>query len=362
MRFFNLFSNITIIKGINRVLFSDLQRNVSELYPIELSELVDGLKKKSIEDLFNDYDSESKEILQEYLDVLLDKEYGFITLNDWDFNFPPMSTTYNDYSTISNLFIELNDVSLLSSIKQTVEDLSVKYLVIFCERTLQIEDFIQIDNYFDKSSLVGIEIYLPFYKGVNKNFINQINEKTFRIYNLVFYDCKSQPFKNKNNFRFSLEFTEEKLVRASCGKISLDYFNTNISKVLESLNHNSCLHKKISIDKDGNIKNCPSMPQSFGNIKDTTLEEALKHPDFKKYWNVTKDMIDVCKDCEFRHICTDCRAYTERNTFDGDIDLSKPLKCGYNPYTNEWAEWSTNSLKDKAIEYYGMQDLVKKDA
>lgn len=101
------------------------------------------------------------------------------------------------------------------------------------------------------------------------------------------------------------------------------------------------------------------MVQSFGNIKDTTLKEALSHPDFKKYWNITKDQIEVCKDCEFRHICTDCRAYTERTHFDKDIDLSKPLKCGYNPYTNEWAEWSTNPLKQQAIEYYGMQELVK---
>lgn len=105
------------------------------------------------------------------------------------------------------------------------------------------------------------------------------------------------------------------------------------------------------------------MPESYGNIKDTTLEEALNKPGFKKYWNVTKDMIEVCKDCEFRYVCTDCRAYTERTTFDKkEIDLSKPLKCGYNPYTNEWAEWSTNPLKQKAIEYYGMQDLVKKNA
>ena len=65
------------------------------------------------------------------------------------------------------------------------------------------------------------------------------------------------------------------------------------------------------------------MSQSFGNIKDTTLEEALCHPDFKKYWNITKDQIEVCKDCEFRHICTDCRAYIE----EPDNQYSKPLKC-----------------------------------
>lgn len=76
------------------------------------------------------------------------------------------------------------------------------------------------------------------------------------------------------------------------------------------------------------------MPQSFGNIKDTTLQEALDQPDFKKYWNVTKDQIEVCKDCEFRYICTDCRAYTEHP----ENMYAKPLKCGYNPYTCEWEE------------------------
>lgn len=104
------------------------------------------------------------------------------------------------------------------------------------------------------------------------------------------------------------------------------------------------------------------MPQSFGNIKDTTLEEALSHPDFKKYWNLTKDSIEVCKDCEFRYICTDCRAYTERTHTNAEgLDTSKPLKCGYNPYTGEWEEWSTNPLKEKAIKYYGMEDLVKRN-
>lgn len=136
------------------------------------------------------------------------------------------------------------------------------------------------------------------------------------------------------------------------------YFNPNLPKVLEAINHNSCLRKKISIDKDGNIRNCPSMPQSFGNIKDTTLEEALNHKDFKKYWNLTKDSIEICKDCEFRYICTDCRAYTEKTHQNNEgLDTSKPLKCGYDPYTGEWEEWSTNPLKQKAIKYYGLSNF-----
>jgi SPASM domain peptide maturase of grasp-with-spasm system len=93
------------------------------------------------------------------------------------------------------------------------------------------------------------------------------------------------------------------------------------------------------------------MSLSFGNIKDIMLEKALNHENFKKYWNITKDQIAVCKDCEFRHICTDCRAYIEEPN---DM-YSKPLKCGYDPYSNKWSEWSTNPLKRKGIKFYGME-------
>lgn len=53
-------------------------------------------------------------------------------------------------------------------------------------------------------------------------------------------------------------------------------------------------------------------------------------------------------------ICTDCRAYVE----DPEDILSKPLKCGYNPYTAEWSEWSSNPLKQKTINFYGLCEMV----
>jgi SPASM domain peptide maturase of grasp-with-spasm system len=355
MRYFNLFSNILVVKGATRIIISDLQRNTSELYPFELHELIEELKINSIENILNNYDSESKEIVQEYLDFLLEKEYGFITQNNWDKNFPSFSYTYEDYSTLSNIFIELNYISALNKIKVSIENLAIRHLVIYCKRNLSFKEILEIDNIFKDSTLESIEILSQFYHGINANYIQNINNKTSRIYSLIFYNCEEASFKVKDNYRFVLKFTNQNLEISSCGKVNLDYFNTNLPKVLEALNHNSCLHKKISIDAEGNIKNCPAMSQSFGNIKDTTLEEALQHKDFKQYWNITKDEIEVCKDCEFRYICTDCRAYTERTHTNKDqLDVSKPLKCGYDPYTGEWEEWSTNPLKQKAITYYGM--------
>ena len=82
------------------------------------------------------------------------------------------------------------------------------------------------------------------------------------------------------------------------------------------------------------------MTKNYGNIRDTTLREAIEKQGFKDVWYIHKDQIEVCKDCEFRHICTDCRA----NIQDPNNIYSKPAKCSYDPYTATWgAENPTNN-------------------
>jgi SPASM domain peptide maturase of grasp-with-spasm system len=114
---------------------------------------------------------------------------------------------------------------------------------------------------------------------------------------------------------------------------------------------------------NGEIKNCPSLSRSFGNIKDTTIAEAIAKPGFKDLWSIRKDDIDVCKDCEFRYMCTDCRAFIK----DPDNIYSQPAKCTYNPYIAKWQgeegyvsveEWRIqNSDWEKSVERH---PLVKK--
>ncbi|MDR6371879.1 SPASM domain peptide maturase of grasp-with-spasm system [Chryseobacterium bernardetii] len=348
MKYFNLFSAILITKGASRVLISDLQRNVSELYPLELYEIIVELKTNSIEAMMTSYDEESKEIVQNYINLLLEKEYGFITESDWDRNFPPLSYEYHEPSAITNLFIEMEDIGIIKKIYPSIENLGIRHLVIYSLKPLPLKDCIEIDEIFKTSVISGIEIFSPFHQEVNLSFIQALQQNTVRIYSLIFYNSPKPPFKAKDEYRFSLHFVKDDLKISACGKVELRYFNTNITKVIEAVNHNSCLYKKIGIDRNGDIKNCPLMSESFGNIHKHSLEDAVNQPDFKKYWNLTKDQIEICKDCEFRYVCTDCRAYTENALKDiKGINRSKPLKCGYNPYTAVWEDWSKNPLKQE---------------
>jgi len=132
--------------------------------------------------------------------------------------------------------------------------------------------------------------------------------------------------------KIPLRFLKNKLSPFSCGVIAINSFCINMPLFTESQHYNTCLNRKICIDENGEIKNCPAMSRSFGNIKDTTLEEALNKPGFKGLWGIRKDDIDVCKDCEFRYMCTDCRCFI-RNPED---IYSQPAKCTYNPYQALW--------------------------
>ena len=111
-----------------------------------------------------------------------------------------------------------------------------------------------------------------------KTIINQFRN-IHQVY--IFSDVvdNQEIFKNSLIIRSIIRFTLEK----GCGQILKDYFSINVEAYIESLRHNSCLNRKIPIDANGNIRSCPSMTKSFGNIKDTTLVEAIEKPGFKKY-------------------------------------------------------------------------------
>jgi hypothetical protein len=39
--------------------------------------------------------------------------------------------------------------------------------------------------------------------------------------------------------------------------------------------------------------------------------------------------------------------------------LNVAINHTHNPYTGEWSEWSTNPLKQKAIDFYGMREMIE---
>ncbi|MFP3594649.1 grasp-with-spasm system SPASM domain peptide maturase [Chryseobacterium sp. SIMBA_038] len=362
--FLKLFESVKITKGAKSSIIFDTNTGFLQLIPNALFDLLSN-DQQDYSLLKKQLDNDSLEILEEYFDFILDNNLGFIVKSKKElFSFKASSNFYVTPSNVEYLILDINNLDILNdNLINEICNLKIKYLQIrFSEELISstIIQAISIINRLNNSTVNEISIIAKY----DFKLLSFIRENIYTIsskfLHFTFHSSNEEDFYSLNHINIT---TIKKYLKIpiSCGLIDLKNVNLNRSFYLESQCHNSCLHKKISIDKDGNIKNCPSMSRSFGNIKNITLEEALNHQDFKKYWNLTKDKIEVCKDCEFRYVCTDCRAYTEQtHTNENGLDISKPLKCGYDPYTGEWEEWSTNPLKQKAIHFYGMQNLVKK--
>jgi len=332
-KYLELFSCCFLSKGFSRSIIVDTQRFEFHFIPNELYEILVVDAKLPFTDILKKYGEENEEIINEYVLFLLEKELAFFTNEPKAF--PKISEDVISPRLISNAIIDIGEESTydISNTIKELDDLNCEGLQIriFCAKN---EDFYVAltKMLLETQQLKTIEMIIPFNEVFSKQKYYQfILQNCILINRLVIFNSPS----TKEIYKEigSILFTECVIKDEShCGNISKEYFATAIGSVVESTKYNSCLYKKISVDRFGNIKNCPSMMQTFGQAGKSPMRDILKNKAFTNIWKINKDQIKVCQYCEFRSICTDCRAYIKN-----PLDMySKPLKCDYNPYTALW--------------------------
>lgn len=351
--FFYVYPSYSVTIGFRNSVIVDSESSILFEIPKELGELLVLYNKNKIYDAVISRGVENKETLIEYFQWLYEKNIIYLASEQVDVeNFMELSKSWETPYEITNGIIDINENSIDDAVTWILEFLNINIphieLRFFC--SIKEEDLEKIIEKTMKSDCDSVVIYIPFNEGLNEVKLEHLVKKNMRILAIYVYNSPEEKKLTFHNKQSQIIYVLKNISVESCGVILQKYFNPTKELQLESIDYNTCLNKKISIDVNGEIKNCPSMQKSYGNIKDTTLKEALNKQGFKDVWTIKKDEIKVCQDCEFRYICIDCRAYLENPN-----DLySKPLKCGYNPYSGTWEEWSTNPLKQKAIAYYGM--------
>jgi radical SAM protein with 4Fe4S-binding SPASM domain len=96
---------------------------------------------------------------------------------------------------------------------------------------------------------------------------------------------------------------------------------------------NSCWFGKAAITSQGDVLPCVfSREQVAGNLHGHSLASILQDG-MLPYWQLTRDKVSICRDCEYRYICRDCRPWAYGYT--GNLYAKSPT-CTYDPYTGEW--------------------------
>ncbi len=333
--YYLLYTDCIAVKGAARSSIVDLLREDLYFISNELYDLILELRNAPLDTLKMDYDELSWPMFDAYIGFLQENDLGFWTTDPQ--RFPPMSLQWDHPSLITNAIIDVKKESDhdLEDIFQQLEHLGCRDIQFRYYDTTPIAEIATIMNLLETSRIKSVEFIFKYSKACTKKALYHLTQKYFRIKTITIHGSpKDETYvmrraSDRCGMGNIMYLKQDIDSNRHCGQISERYFSiSGVKAFTEAINYNSCLNRKIAIDYDGSIKNCPTLEKSYGNVKQQKLHAAI-NDEFKQWWYIKKDQIEVCQVCEFRYVCTDCRAFVK-----GALD--KPLKCSYNPYTLSW--------------------------
>lgn len=331
---FRLFACCVPVRGARRSTLCDLQRQSYRLIPNALYEILTEHEGKTPGELEAIYGEGSRPVLDEYFRFLLDEEFGFWC--DEPGAFPPLDLRWERPERVSNAIVDV-DAGSRHDYASLVRQLDA----LGCP-ALQYRFFVPVGAAHLEAALAptrasrlrSVDLLLHHDRAWHEGELEQLCIRNVRVAQVLVHGAPDERTVRVPSRGTTIVYSTDRVdSSAHCGFVHPRYFAVTLEAFTEAQAHNSCLNRKVSVDAQGMIRNCPAFPRTYGHASRTPLAEAVARPEFREPWGITKDQVETCRDCEFRYVCTDCRALLR----DPGNPLSKPLRCGYDPYTATWS-------------------------
>ena len=329
---FRLFACCVPVRGARRSTLCDLQRGALHLIPNGLHEILTEHQGRTVGEIVAHYGEGSAAVVGEYFQFLLENELGF-WCDDPD-AFPELELSYEVPERVTHAIVDVGESSRhdYARIFAQLDDLGCKALQLRFFRASSPAELEGVLALTARGRLRAVELLLKDAPHWTPESLERLCFAHPRISSVVVH---SAPAAAEHRARPGalLTWTEQAVDSAShCGEVHPGYFVVSLDAFTEARRFNSCLNGKIAVDEHGEIRNCPSMPRSYGHHATVSLHAALAQASFRELWEVNKDQVETCRDCEFRYVCTDCRAYVRP----GEERHTRPSTCTYDPYTATW--------------------------
>lgn len=328
---FQLFSSCILVRGIKRSCIYDLQRGDFEYIPNSLYDVLIDSNNLTFEELLNLYQNEEdKDNLVQYFNFLYEKEFIFFSKLDKSF-FPDYELKFHRPYNISTLVIDIDglDLNYIERIKQNIYNSKAECLTIRIINSTH-EDIINLLSQFNDISTRIIQLII----GKNIRYQDLIIEEIFKTNNRISLIIKSNEdgIENVETFERGIFInTSNDIINKQDEIVDISDFVPNLDLYIESKLHNTFYNRRVYCNSVGDIFRHEYDEKCFGNITNVEIEQILNNEEFKEYWNIKKDEIANCQNCEYRYMCVDNRLPIKK---DGMWGFDKD--CNYDPYTATW--------------------------
>lgn len=324
------------IKGANRSVICDLQYGKMNFIPNDLHEFIELNQGKSLSDIYDFYNNEENETIDEYVNFLVENEYAFFTDNPD--NFPALLKKWYSPAKITNAIIDIDSeiIYLDKEIISQLEKLGVIAIQLRLNDSISIDKLDKVLTLFMNSSIRSIELVLKYVEEYHSDLPN-LALRHLRISYIIIHSSPNNS--HEEHSHIVCFYTKDDIKRnTSFGPRLITHLAVNKQLFMEAQFHNTYLNKKVYINKNCEVSNAPGYPV-LGNFNEKPLYDIVDSLLLNNLWDIKKDVIKICKDCEFRYFCVDSRI--------PKIDsLTKEYfheeSCEYNPFTSTWKHEQEN--------------------
>lgn len=298
-KYLQLFSFCKIVEGVEQSIICNFQKEKIKFIPNEMGTVINMLNNQPFQEV-KEFFKDDLEIFNSYLDFLLEEQFAFFT--ETNANFIEMEDYWASPEFINNAILEYDfkTYSMIDVLDQLDEMLTkhIEFRLTNFDES-NIEPLKEIIHHCTNSVVRSIRIYFPFHsEAVSERIMNELN-----IYPIVecsaIYDSKVSGIIKMNN-RTTL-FIPQSLIDITRANIDRKFLVNNIRYFYECQRFNPYYNKKVSIDRQGNIKNCIKNRAVFGNVNNDKLSEITSTKEFQEFWKITHDQIMDIKDSELRY-------------------------------------------------------------
>jgi SPASM domain peptide maturase of grasp-with-spasm system len=328
---FKLFASIIPVRGFCRSVLFDLNRNQYEFIPNSLFQLIKEYEGKFFNEVLLTFEKSEHLIIFEYFNFLERKEYIYWCDKE-ELNFyPKLNLCWDNSAKITNAVIQWEETSewIIREIILDLEGLGCKHIQIYSENRIKRESVILIIELFKDSAFLSVELIEKYHRDFKKEEYIDIIRKYPRIKSIVLYSAPYDRVFTKSTIgALGNLVCTKKPANLELKDRAFGIFSINIEIFTEAQKHNLYFNRKLAIDNHGNFKNHLKSSRSFGNLKTNKISDVLQNNEFTKPWFISKELIEVCKDCEFRYVCVDDRL----DLIKTQSGYSYNSECQYNPY------------------------------
>lgn len=327
-------------KGYSKTLLQDFSRKSLEYIPNDYYMITKLLDRHQIGEIAEKISDSSMGNFEKYINFMIDKEYAFLT-KDISLFPPKCHVVHDSLFPINDAIIEFNPIvsnmeEMYSYLKE-LNSMQCPYLQIRFSPSSNYHYIVDVVNRICTMDFECVDIHIADSHKTPMQAWNKLILKNAAVSRVYLYNQPQskvfpfnvKPLGNENLLMGEIIAIKHPLDAKHCGKISkytMQFFNEELYEV--SKYYNSCLYKKIAINESGSVKNCLALDKEYD--VSNGLAEIVYSKEFRQCWSIKKDNIKVCKDCELRYNCIDCRAGHQVD------NGSKPVGCNYDPYKLIW--------------------------